>query len=93
MAFSVSGTRRRSALLLLLLALALLFAAVAAKHEGEDARGVEDESSETWTSWAKEKISGGLGLKHQPDEEELSQKAGQTVKSAREKTQDAASSN
>lgn len=36
----------------------------AAKDEKE-----KDQSAETWTEWAKEKISGGLGLKNERPED------------------------
>ena len=55
----------------------------------------EEEGSDSWTTWAKDKISEGLGFKNQQqlDEEEAARKAGEGVKSAREKAQEMASGN
>jgi hypothetical protein len=96
----VSRSRSRdvpSALLLLLLLLAVASAAavgVAAKTNVHDVAEESDKEEESWTGWAKEKISEGLGLKHHADvvdEEEAARKAGHTVKSARESAQNTAS--
>jgi hypothetical protein len=93
----VSRSRSRAvpAALLLLLILAVASAAavgVAAKTNGHDV-AEESNKEESWTGWAKDKISEGLGLKHHADvdEEEAARKAGQTVKSARESAQHTAS--
>lgn len=59
----------------------------------EGMRREGEEGSESWTTWAKDKISEGLGFKDKADEEEAARKAGEGVKSAREKAQDVASGN
>jgi len=66
---------------------------VAAKTNGHDVAEESNKEEESWTGWAKDKISEGLGLKHHADvdEEEAARKAGQTVKSARESAQHTAS--
>ena len=76
-----------AALLLLAVASAAAVGVAAKTDAGTDAVSKEDES---WTGWAKDKISEGLGLKHHVndvDEEEAARKAGHTVKSARESAQ------
>jgi hypothetical protein len=77
---------------LALLVLLALAAGVAAKKTQDDvaAEAAVGKEDETWTGWAKEKISEGLGLKHL-DEEEAARKAGETAKSTRETAQHAAS--
>lgn len=83
----VSRSRRLAVTLLLLLLLfaVVAAAAVATKTEAgtEDAASKEDES---WTGWAKEKITEGLGLKHHvtdvDEEEDAARKAGHAAKSA-----------
>jgi hypothetical protein len=64
---------------LLLLAMVAGAAAKATLDEATTEAGNKDE--ESWTDWAKDKISEGIGLKHH-DEEEAARKAGHTVKSA-----------
>jgi Spy/CpxP family protein refolding chaperone len=78
---------------LLLLAVASASAVgVAAKTNAHDVAEGGGKEEESWTDWAKDKISEGLGLKH-VDEEEAARKAGHTAKSARESAQHAASGN
>jgi hypothetical protein len=78
-------------LLLVLLAVASASAVgVAAKTNAHDVAEEGGKEEESWTDWAKDKISEGLGLKH-VDEEEAARKAGQTAKSAREYAQHSAS--
>jgi Spy/CpxP family protein refolding chaperone len=86
---AVMSRSNRLAALLVLLALAASAAAKTTQDAAaaDAAVGKEDE---TWTGWAKEKISEGLGLKHL-DEEEAARKAGETAKSTRETAQHAAS--
>jgi hypothetical protein len=64
---------------LLLLVMVAGAAAKATLDEATTEAGNKDE--ESWTDWAKDKISEGIGLKHH-DEEEAARKAGHTVKSA-----------
>lgn len=54
---------------------------ITAKDEGGD------QSSETWTEWAKDKISGGLGLKHDRQEDGV-KKASDLTSDAAKKTKD-----
>lgn len=77
-----------AALLLMLLVVAAV--GVAAKTTVHDVtEGAGSKEDESWTDWAKDKITEGLGLKH-VDEEEAARKAGHTAKSARETAQHAA---
>lgn len=78
------------AALLLLLVFMVVTAGVAAKTTIHEVTEEGNKDEESWTDWAKEKISEGLGLKHQ-DEEDAACKAGHTAKSARESAQHAAS--
>lgn len=84
-----------SALLVLLLLSVASAAAVgvAAKTDVHDVAEESNKDEESWTGWAKDKISEGLGLKHHADvdEEETARKADHTVKSARESAQHTAS--
>lgn len=82
-----------AALLLLLLLAVAAVGEVAAKTTVEDVTEQGGKEEESWTGWAKDKITEGLGLKHHPDvdEEEAARKAGHTAKSARESAQHAAS--
>jgi hypothetical protein len=69
-------------------------AAAAAKATVQDVTEENGKEEESWTGWAKEKITEGLGLKHHHpdvDEEEAARKAGHAAKTARESTQHAAS--
>lgn len=72
MAVDTSSKLSRSVLMLLLLLSVLLVAASATtEHEAEEKGREGGEPSESWTAWAKDKISGGFGLKkNQEDEEE-----------------------
>ena len=71
--------------LVMLLGMLLLVAAVVATKEDIE------ETEESWGTWAKEKITEGLGLKNPLNEEEVGRKAGDTVKSTRESTQETVS--
>jgi hypothetical protein len=73
---------RRAIVPLALLLGLLLVVAVAANVNTEE---TEDDSR---TNWAKDKISEGLGFKHQQDEEEVGKKAGEAIKSTRENAQE-----
>lgn len=56
--------------------------------------GRESSDSESWAEWAKEKISGGLGLKQDDDDEnnkKASDAAYDTAKNTKDKVQDTAS--
>ncbi|TVU48269.1 hypothetical protein EJB05_07899, partial [Eragrostis curvula] len=89
----VSRSKRLAVPAALLLVTVMVFAAaagVAAKADLEHATEAGHKDEESWTEWAKEKISEGLGFKHL-DEEEAARKAGETAKSARETAQGAAS--
>lgn len=93
------GTRKGLPVrMLLLLGLLLLAAAPftettkSGADEEETRKAGKEDSSESWTIWAKDKISEGLGLKHQQlQEEEAAQKARDTVESAKIKAQEVAS--
>lgn len=55
---------------------------------------MEDESAETWTEWAKEKISGGLGLKNERPEDgvkKVTDFTTDTAKKAKDKIENVAS--
>lgn len=58
--------------LVMLLGLFLVAAVVATKEDIE-------EPEESWSTWAKDKVSEGLGLKHPMDAEEVGRKAGETT--------------
>lgn len=102
---AMSRSRRLAALLLLLaVAAASGVAAKLTSTEQQGAAAAAKEDDPSWTGWAKDKISEGLGLdkiseglglKHAvaDDEEDAARKAGHTVKSARESAQHVASGN
>lgn len=55
----------------------------------------KDQSAETWTEWAKEKISGGLGLKNEQQEDggvkKVTDFTSDTAEKAKDKIQNVAS--
>lgn len=90
---------KRSNIVLLALLLAVVASAAmtaTTKSDVEESaeemrRAGDQEGSESWTTWAKEKISEGLGFKDKLDEEEAARKAGEGFTNAREKAQEVAS--
>lgn len=79
---TVTVTRRNGLAMgiLAMLAVLLMTSASATSSKGsavfeEDTReAAEEAGEESWTSWAKEKISEGLGLKQREEEEEKAAK-------------------
>lgn len=67
-----------------------------AQHKASDAAKVAKEASESWTGWAKEKISEGLGLKQDEAIEtatKASDDAAATAKKTKDKIQEVVSGN